>query len=271
MLRMSVAKMTHHGLTLAESDTQDAVLVVQAVEPNSPADNAGITAGDILLESNHRPVHTPLDFTRSLIGLTFADQIELTVSRDGQEETASLALSQLGQTDNQMTVAVNRPVTAAEKPSFQSAAASPSYAQNAGRAPAVSASLSKEDVVYQKLGIKVEPVSESEYKATYPNLEVVSMDNYKIMPAGGVRITSVQGGTVFSAGKSIIQKGDLIFGLVISGAAENRWEISSLDNLYFIARKWDDFAAENAQAKVYLVRNGMPYFLDIPIAVEEWQ
>lgn len=278
MLRMSVAKMTHHGLELEELEEVGEVaehkepvyrVRIKSVEPNSPAELSGVRAGDILVESNRLAVHSKLDFTRSLIGVTLADKIALRLERNGQSEKAEIALSNLSTSAaaDETLVAVNRPISAASaegnEGDFRSASAAPSYASNAD---AESVHSSKEEIVDRLLGLTIEPVSTDEYEKQYPDLGIVSMDNYKIMPSGGVRVTGVRGNTLFSAGKSAIREGDLIFGFVVDGSAENRWEITSLDNLYFIARKWNDLAAEGNSAKIYLIRNGSPYFLDIPMS-----
>lgn len=265
MLRMSVAKMTHHGLELEETEEPSDRVRIKSVEPNSPAELAGVQAGDYLVESNKLAIHSKLDFTRSLIGVTLADKISLTLERDGQSQSAEIALSNLSgpAATDETLVAVNRPFSSNDaEGDFHSAAASPSYAS---RVDAESARSSKENAVDDLLGVTIEPVGAEEYKSLYPDLAVVSMDSYKIMPAGGVRVTGVREQTLFCAGKSAVREGDLIFGFVVDGSAENRWEITSLDNLYFIARKWNELSAEGNSAKIYLIRNGSPYFLDIPL------
>ena len=264
MMRISVAKMTHHGLTLEESDSVKGTVVVASVEPNSPAAKAGVQAGDVLVQSNNLPIHSCLDFTRSMIGVSLSDCVEVVVQRNNVSETLEMAMSQLSQPalGQEVSVAVNRPVTSmVEEENFQPASASPSYSQNAESEYYRS---SKEAIVADVLGITIEPVSAEEYHTLYPDLNVVSMESYKIMPSGGVRVKSVQKDTVFCAGKSSIHEGDLIFGFVVTGSEETRWEITSLDNLYFIARKWNDFVQAGSTAKIYLIRNGVPYFLDIP-------
>ena len=52
---------------------------------------------------------------------------------------------------------------------------------------------------------------------------------------------------------------------MIDNSTENRWAITSIDILYVIAHKWNEFAADGSTAKVYLTRGGVPYFLDIPM------
>lgn len=264
MMRISVAKMTHHGLTIEESDSVKNTVVVTSVEPNSPAAEAGVQAGDILVQSNNLPIHSRLDFTRSLIDVSLADTVEVVVQRNNSTETLEMAMSQLADPTSvqETSVAVNRPVTSTiEEGNFHPASASPSYSQNVETDVYRN---SKEGIVADTLGVTIEPVSSDEYHTLYPDLNVVSMESYKIMPSGGVRVKTVRKDTVFSAGKSSIHEGDLIFGFVVSGPEENRWEVTSLDNLYFIARKWNDFVQAGSTAKIYLIRNGVPYFLDIP-------
>lgn len=280
MIRISVAKMTHHGLTFEEQirPTEEYPLgqcstdyvQIKSVEPNSPAEQSGARAGDILRRCNGLEIHSTLDFTRSLIDVTLSDKIELSVDRDGESRTFEVALSQLKADES--SVALNRPITPvaesgepipADTADFSEAQPAPQYAQNIAEKDSFRAS--KEETVHDYLGVEIVPISAEEYKKRYPNLSVVSMDQFKIMPSGGVEITTVSDSTVFSTGKSGVRQGDLLFGFVVGDSADNRWEITSLDNLYFIARKWNDLAQNQSRAKLYLIRNGAPYFLDIPM------
>lgn len=282
MIRVSAAKMTsHHGLTLEAVETPsgghprgtyetDSVRVL-AVEPNSPADAAGIEPGDFLLTSNEIEIKTPFDFTRSLIGVGLADPVDITYKRENTKQTARMALSiSTPNADGGELLAVaKRPVGEKNSGGFHEASAAPSYTRDVAFGGSKERSAMGETVLHA-LGVEVEPVSAEEYKKRYPDLSVVSMDNYKIIPSGGVTVTAVSESTPFKTEKSGIQKGDLIFGFVVDDSPENRWGVSSLDNLYFIARKWNELAGTAGNAKVYLIRGGAPYFLDIPMkAIEE--
>ncbi len=267
MLKISVAKLSHHGLTLEQTENHQ-VRIAQ-VEPNSPADRAGIYPGDILLESNRIKIDTPLDFTRSLIGVTLSDSLTLTVSHSGRTSEMSVAMSQLANSaGRENTVAVNRPITqaVAQEEIIHPASSIDSESESTQISEPANTPMSEEEYVENILGISIEPISAQEYKKLYPELSVVSMENYKIVPSGGVRITNVQSNTVFTAGRSSVREGDLIFGFVVAGSQENRWEISSIDNLYFIANKWSEFERNGDEVKIYLIRNGAPYYLTIPTA-----
>ncbi len=291
MIKSSVAKMTHHGLVLEEEftpteeypngETETDYVRIGAVQAKSPAEAAGLKPGDILIESNGIPIHNALDFTRSMIGVTLSDQINVKVRRNGAETSTVVAMGQFGKKttpdegplsgSETLVASAKRPITGGDEivshpeEEFREATAAPSYAQNVPGKGAVT-SMSKKETVKRDLGIEIHPVGKEEFKRLYPNLSVVSMDNYKIIPSGGVMITQVEETTLFQTAKSGVQKGDLIFGFVIDNSQENRWEITSLENLYFIARKWNEFAAEGSNAKIYLIRDGVPYFLDIPMS-----
>jgi S1-C subfamily serine protease len=68
-----------------------APLVVRKIESHSPAEEAGLRAGDLLLELNGRPVGDYIDFTRAL--RETADlNFHLTIRRDGQARSLRLRL-----------------------------------------------------------------------------------------------------------------------------------------------------------------------------------
>lgn len=285
LIRNSVAKVTHHGLTLEEvsvptdeyplGESETDCVKVKTVQAGSPADAAGLKPGDILLESNGIPVHSALDFTRSLIGVTLADKVDVKVSRDGSRLERQVVMSGQagGKPDSGVMFASKRPEHGAEvvtanltpESEFHEAKASPSYSRNAAGSQTSLNGLSKEEAVFAALGVEIEPINKAEFLRRYPTLEQVSMDNYKIMPSGGAVITRVSDTTLFKTSKSGVQVGDVLFGFVIDDSPNKRWAITSTDILYVISRKWNEYAAESGNAKIYLVRNGVPYFLDIPM------
>ncbi|MBR6480764.1 MAG: trypsin-like peptidase domain-containing protein, partial [Thermoguttaceae bacterium] len=282
LIRASVAKANHHGLHLEEmvvptdenplGESETDCVSVKSVEPGSPAAAAGVEAGDILLESNGSKIHSSLDFTRSLIGVALSDNIDIKVKRQGKQFEKQVAMGGASASSEGVLYAAQRPAAArgldeqaGSGSGFSEAKAAPSYSRNAGEHLSLVGN-SKEEVVYKILGIEAEPIDKSEFLRRYPFLAQVSMDNYKIMPSGGAVVTRVSDTTLFKTTKSGIQVGDVIFGFVIDDSSNNRWATTSIDILYVIARKWNDFAAESVNAKVYLVRNGAPYFLDIPMS-----
>ncbi|MDO5566372.1 MAG: trypsin-like peptidase domain-containing protein, partial [Planctomycetia bacterium] len=305
MIRQSVAKMTHHGLTLktkkapadhaissrqnqqSNSDTEQ--VVVEAVAPNSPAASAGIQKGDVLVMSNKKQIATPLDFTRSLIDVKLMDSIELGVVRQGNPVTANLSFS--GTTvpaEEQLfatRVQANRPVagenTSAPGEKFETAQTAPSYGltgapgeepkEGTVRRIALRKSTSQEpigkpEVIRQAFGIEIEPVQPSDFRKNYPHLSVVSMGQSKIYPSGGVIITQIDDDSIFKAQKDKLEKGDLIFGFVVGDDPDNRWGVTSADDLYYIAQKLDEMSKTTEQTllvRVYLIRGDTPYFLDM--------
>ena len=277
LMRGSVAKMTHHGLTLEDEivptdedplGTSDTDCVrVKSVAPGSPAETAGLKEGDVLLESNGIPVHSSLDFTRSLIGVTLADQVDVKFSRQGKKLERHVAMSAATAEDGEKNLFYASQTASAgpeTEDGFSRAKAAPSYSQNAGGILSLVGN-TKEETIYKILGIEADPIDKDEFLRRYPQLTQVSMDNYKIMPSGGAVVTRVSETTLFKTPKSGIQTGDVIFGFVLDNSPNSRWAITSTDILYVIARKWNDFASESTGAKLYLVREGTPYFLDIPM------
>jgi serine protease Do len=77
---------------LRRGDNRDGVLVNQ-VQPSSPAARAGLQPGDVITAVNGQPVRAPRDLARS-VGTTQPDhELRLTVMRDGRERqlTATVA------------------------------------------------------------------------------------------------------------------------------------------------------------------------------------
>ncbi len=293
MIRQSVAKMTHHGLKFRVVDAEspeyptdgngEDCLVVESVEAKSPAAQAGIEPGDVLLSSNGFEVRSSLDFTCSLIGMDLTDVAELRFQRDGEAKEATVAFSDL---------AIERGETfVARKPSRSRALTSSSGAVvatddeyvDAAVAPAVAASVNFADSegegtstslggskraaqVWRVLGIEVDAVSSAEYRERYPKLQAVSIGDFNFAPNGGVKVTRAMKSGILTGGDARVQEGDLIFGFGVGDAKEGQLSVASLDNLYYIAQKKGEFAQiDGGKARVYLIRGDRAYFLEIDL------
>jgi peptidase M28-like protein/PDZ domain-containing protein len=64
------------------------------VKPASPAEKAGLKAGDILVQFGDKPIKNLYDFTDALRRSKVGDMIDVTVMRDGQPVKASVKLEQ---------------------------------------------------------------------------------------------------------------------------------------------------------------------------------
>jgi serine protease Do len=56
-------------------------VVVATVAPGSPAEQDGLSPGDVLLAINGRPINSPSDIGRAISGMQSGDQVTIQVSR----------------------------------------------------------------------------------------------------------------------------------------------------------------------------------------------
>ncbi|MBP3558293.1 MAG: trypsin-like peptidase domain-containing protein [Thermoguttaceae bacterium] len=294
MIRQSVAKMTHHGLKFRVVDAEspeypvdgngEDCLVVESVEAKSPAAQAGIEPGDVLVSSNGFEVRSSLDFTCSLIGMDLTDVAELRVRRGGETKEAVVAFSDLA-TARGETFAQRKP----RRSGVSKTLASEEYAdaETSGFvAESVDEALTTADFdgsetaptpssfdgskraaqVWRVLGVEVETISSEEYRERYPKLQAVSIGDFNFAPNGGVIVTRALENGLLAGGDARVQEGDLIFGFGVGDAKEGQLSVASLDNLYYIAQKKDDFARlDGGKARVYLIRGERAYFLEIDL------
>jgi serine protease Do len=70
-----------------------AALVIDEVQPDSPAAAAGLRAGDEICEVAQMPVTRPLDLERALLDHSISEKIPLTVIRNGERMMFDLELA----------------------------------------------------------------------------------------------------------------------------------------------------------------------------------
>jgi putative serine protease PepD len=65
---------------------------VQGVTPGSPAEGAGLQAGDVIVGVDGNPVRDPDDVSRIVGALEPGDEVEVEVTRDGEERSFDVEL-----------------------------------------------------------------------------------------------------------------------------------------------------------------------------------
>jgi serine protease Do len=88
-----VGSVTHGVVPGPPADPTKPQLVVGALAKNSPAAKAGLQPGDVITAVGKQPVVRQLDLERAVLGRTAGDEVELTVQREGEPITISLALA----------------------------------------------------------------------------------------------------------------------------------------------------------------------------------
>ena len=68
-------------------------IVVQRVEPGSPAEKAGLQSGDVITSINGKPVHTGNDLVNPIASTPIGNSVRVTYIRDKNEHEASLTVA----------------------------------------------------------------------------------------------------------------------------------------------------------------------------------
>ena len=189
LIQQETSRQTYHGIRLKPSVNSEE-LIVESVEPDSPAEEAGIQPNDWLLAGNQIEFHRSLDFSRSLLELKNNETLVLSYLRDGEQHKASLQLAEpKRRTTNYASSNTNKPGTTGT-------GRQPSLAQVG---PQVGSSLA-----WSYLGIRFSSIPEEVYKRQYPQY----LDNY---PDGAIRVIEVRRNSpMFHGG---VEAGDIIFGI----------------------------------------------------------
>ena len=83
----------HAWLGVSIEDSNDGVAISAVIE-NSPAQDAGIEEGDVILEVDGVAIDAPQDLTSIVTEKSPGDKVELKVTRDGDERTVEIELGE---------------------------------------------------------------------------------------------------------------------------------------------------------------------------------
>ena len=91
------------GITFGEDRSSNPVLmkelgvehgiVIERVEPGSPADKAGLKAGDVITSVNGKPVMNGNDLVNPIVVTPIGDTVEITYTRDKQSHSATVGVA----------------------------------------------------------------------------------------------------------------------------------------------------------------------------------
>ena len=69
--------------------------LIAQVEPNSPAEKAGLKPGDVIEKVNSDTIHTPRDLAVTIAGISPGEQATLDIIRNGQQQDVPVQIAQL--------------------------------------------------------------------------------------------------------------------------------------------------------------------------------
>ena len=235
LIQQHTESRTYHGIRIKPSTNPDEV-IVESVEPGSPAELAGIQPNDRLLVGNQIEFQRPLDFSRSLLEMKSDETLTLSFQRDGEEYETNLQLA-----------APKRRTTPPYGGSQQAVASNTNRTNTTTRQPGVASPApkvaSQATTAWEYLGIRFASIPEEVYKRQFPQYA-------DIYPDGAIRVTEVKPNSpMYFCG---VEVGDMIFGingcissteedvrLIISDLQENRSKTRSVDVLLNRPRSYD--------------------------------
>jgi serine protease Do len=76
-------------------DSREDVALVESVRENTPAEEAGVVAGDIIRKVNDKEIKGRIDLVMTIRKLQPGDKVKLLIERDGKELTIDVVLASL--------------------------------------------------------------------------------------------------------------------------------------------------------------------------------
>lgn len=214
----------YHGLsTTDEKHGAERKLIVRSVLPNSPAAEAGLLAGDVIVKAGAVDVVDGVDLERALLGRPVGDKVEFLVRRNAETTSKELAVASLSP---ERANAVRTQLHAGG-----------AVASNEVRVAEKPASTAASDRTWEVLGVKLEKLPTGD--------KTLTGQQYR----GGMRVTDVRPQS--PAATNGIRRGDVLVGLHV-------WETIDRDNVDFVLNH-PDFRTINP-IKFYIVRGGETLF-----------
>ncbi len=244
LMEETTSQYCYHGLQLKPStrneengdsllylDRSGHSLVVDSVEPGSPAEEAGIEPGDVLVDIEENAVDRELDFHRSILGHQANEQIALTVLRRSEKKQLSLILRD----PRRQTIATTSGSTAWSNTSRET---------NYPRAATFA------DKAWETLGLRFEPIDKEEFRRNYSRFA----RNYP----GGMTISAVRTNSLaYSKG---LRAGDVLVGI-------HKWTTASERDTQWIIDRWQQLS-ELQEVQFLVIRNQNIYYQHIPVLAE---
>ncbi|MDR0328019.1 MAG: trypsin-like peptidase domain-containing protein [Planctomycetaceae bacterium] len=230
------------GLTVSQHEPSDYnalkqfILIVDSVESNSPAAQAGIQKGDILSGIGKYTLKNKFDFYRALLDLKSNEETAFTFFRNKEMHDVAVVVKTLkGGTVAQRTVSV----------SPQSDTTSPKTANRAVSNNTKAAELDK--LVWENLGISYAAIPAQEFEQTYGQF-LSQFD-------GGIVVKAVREGS--PAEQAGLTPGDVITGV-------GPWAMTIANNVRYVwAQEWEKIQSENKSLQADVIRDNTHYKTEI--------
>ncbi len=238
-----------HGLNIRQEEIEvDTVfstpsgqnfrVMVDSVEPGTPAAETNFHKGDVITGVGNLSVHSVLDFYRALVELKAGDAIVLNILRGGEAIDLVMNLDQASNSNKYMAHTVRRnPVTA------QRSSITPKTTRQTR-----SVASDYDDLVWEVLGIRYESIPARVYQEDYRS-------KYPGFPHGGVSVTAIREGSAMA--RKGVAPNDVIVGM-------HQWTTTSKNDMQYIAKNWPTIRPENDEVEVLLFRAGQLYYVFIP-------
>ncbi|WP_372720316.1 PDZ domain-containing protein [Novipirellula sp.] len=84
------------GVALADRDNGESGVAIEQVHPNSPAQKAGLSPGDVVIQIDNTKVTSIDEFVEKVRDLEPGEKVNLTVQRDDEEQQIAVTLGQVG-------------------------------------------------------------------------------------------------------------------------------------------------------------------------------
>ncbi|MDR1493682.1 MAG: trypsin-like peptidase domain-containing protein [Planctomycetaceae bacterium] len=196
------------------------IVAINSVDSGSPAEEAGIQAGDIIISANDIPAERKLDFQRAFLELQEKNSVKIVFERSGRSYETEIKLRNPRSRNNHITIASSSTSLVRTTNSINQPVANQPTKKN-------KTEMILADYIWNTFGIRIQPVSQDELNRQNPRL----VSSYEFL--GAVLITEIKNDCLFY--RQGLRTNDYLAGIV---TAKDQWNIMVPEDLKYIGEHW---------------------------------
>jgi serine protease Do len=239
-----ISQKTRTGITTERFKERQNFIAVDSVDADSPAEKAGLKKGDRIVSISGKKVNSKLDFYRFMLDISSHTDVVFEAAKDGSDGETADVIIPLGAARDYLTARDETRGRSVRNGMPNKADIFPKTASSQ-----VKTVNSLDELVWQTLGIRYEPMKKDEYQRRFA-------EHLSEHPYGGILVKAVKEDS--DAAKKGVMPGDVIVGI-------HEWAATSENDVRYIAKEWKKIKTPSNKVRMLLFRGDTAFFTEVSL------